>query len=884
MQTTQSDIVIAAPAGLSSVEAAERLGRVGPNVLPRPRRPGLFLLFGRQFLSPLIYILLAAAGVSLLLGEVTDAVFIFVVLIINAAIGTVQELSAQRAADALRDLVPTRSTVLRDGERTVVDSALIVPDDIVLLTSGDKVPADVRLEYARELWIDESLLTGESAPVLKQSTDTPTTPAREGDRTAIALAGTMVTRGRARGTVIATGSGTELGRIARSVSEPRAAKPPLLQRIERFTLRISVAMLAFIAVLFVVALLRGGDLGEMFLIAVALAVAAIPEGLPAAITVALAIGMRRMAARHVVIRKLLAVETLGSCTFIAADKTGTLTINELAAGVVQLPGGCELPLGADVAEPSSPSPAVLQQVKRLCLSGIMANESDIQQDGAIHGDPVDLQFHRLAASFGIFRREEVARHPELRRKPYESENGFCASVHLVENGRLIFAKGGVDKILQMCTRMQTRSGDAALDRDAALRDAERLALSGYRILGLADGRAESESLDANLHDLTFLGVVGMIDPPRSEAKEAVDACRAAGIEVAMITGDHPATARAIAERIGLDSSDHVITGADIVRAEAEGLDTLDALVGSGHVFARIEPTQKRLVVESLMRGGHFVAVTGDGVNDAPALRHAHVGVAMGGRGTDVARESADLIITDDDFASIVKGVHEGRVVYANIRKVVFLLTATGLAEITLFILSMVAGLPMPLLAAQLLWLNLVTNGVQDIALAFEPAEGDELNRPPRRPDEPIFDRLMVTRVLTGGIYMGGIAFAVFFWLISHGWIEEQARNLTLLLMVLLENMQALNARSETRSIFRQRLFGNPFLIAGILAAQAINIAAMYLPGLSDVLDMNPVAFPNWVALIGLSVLLLALDEVFRLFTTYRRSGRNAGVGTARQLR
>lgn len=865
--------------GLTAEEALKRLEQYGSNILPKAKPTSMITLFIHQFKSPLIYILLAASVASLWLGEVSDAGFIFIVLLINAVIGTVQEFSAQKSATALQKMVPAFATVLRNGKAISINTEHIVPGDIVLLESGDKVPADIRLTHSQNLSIDESLLTGESIAITKDSNAVPAENAQLSEHTNMAFAGTMVARGRGHGEVMATALDTEIGRIAEAVTKSILIKPPLLLRIELFTLKLMYAVLAVVAVMFVISFMQEGNLAEMFMIAVALAVSAIPEGLPVAITVALSIGMRRMAARSVIVRKLLAVESLGSCTFIASDKTGTLTVNELTARRVILPDGVDFNITGEGITPkgdiipANGDASTLPRLARLIRTSILTNEACLhcpEAEWMAEGDMVDVALLVLGEKYGMRREALLETYPEIARMPYESEHGYSAAIHRHEDEAIAFVKGAPERILAMCSHMETPDGNIPLHHEQVEAQMAKLAKAGYRVLAFAQGvvpeNVTASNLPDNMHDLTFLGFVGMIDPLRSEAREAVELCTQAGIEVAMITGDHPLTARAIAIDLGLgDKNIKVVTGKEIKEAQAKGERELKNLVAGCRVFARIEPTQKKEIVEELTRTGHFVAVTGDGVNDAPALKHAHVGVAMGKRGTDVARESADLILTDDNFSSIVHGIHEGRVVYGNIRKVIFLLISTGAAEILMFILSMIAGVPMPLVAVQLLWLNLVTNGIQDVALAFEPAEGDELQRPPRSPKEPIFDRLMLERVCLSALFMGSIAFGVYYWLLHHGYHVDTARNYVLLLMVLLENVQALNSRSENRSIFRQHFFSNPMLIWSIIIAQSIHIACMYIPGISDILHIQPVSFTEWVALLLIACTLLSLDEIFRLW-------------------
>ena len=860
--------------GLSSSEAAVRLAREGPNVMPEPRLPGPFMLFLRQFRSPFIYVLLVAAGVSVVLGQTINGIFIFAVLLINALIGAVQEYGAQRAAEALKKMVPTRATVVRDGRPMDIDTVDLVPGDYVRLVPGNKVPADIRLDGARELRVDESMLTGESIATIKDAgvATGPGTPL--GERADICFAGTTVLSGRGSGEVIATGAATEIGRIAEEVVSSEHIRPPLLQRIEGFTLRITWGVLILIALIFVITLLRGDDLVMVFFLGVALAVSAIPEGLPAAITVALAVGMQRMARRSVIIRRLLAVEALGSCTYIASDKTGTLTVNEMTVGRLLLPDGRDYKVsgeGMDRHGTVTPacSPSDSEQMLLLCCAGVLANEARLEPvaDGWTgHGDPVDIAFLVLAAKVGVDIPDMREHCPELEVIPYESHNAYSASINRHGDGIELFVKGSVERLLEMV-------GQASVDAPTVLRQEHALAAQGYRVLGLASRRLQEVPADPReaLHGLEFLGMVGMLDPLRPEAIEAVRDCERARIKVAMITGDHPQTAIALARQLGIaDAAMQSVTGPQLTLAARAGGTAFHDLVNSSRVFARVEPQQKKEIVEQLIRDGEFVAVTGDGVNDAPALHRAHVGIAMGRRGTDVARESADLILTDDHFASIVEGIKQGRIVYSNIRKVIFLLISTGAAEIVLVMLSILLGTPLPLFPLQLLWLNLVTNGVQHIALVLEPEEGHELKRPPRPPGEPIFNRLMVERVLVNAVVMGLLAFGVFTWQLGAGASAESARNVTLLLMVLFENVHVLNSRSETRSMFRHSLLRNPLLIVAIVGAQAIHIGAMYTPGLRDILQVEPVTAKLWLQLTGVALTLILVDELHKWWWQRRR--------------
>jgi Ca2+-transporting ATPase len=865
--------------GLTHANASERLVQYGRNALPRTKPPGIAKVFLHQFASPLIYVLVAAALLSLVIQEWSDAGFITAVLVINAIIGTIQEYSAQKAASALQELVTTRSRVMREGDSYEINAEELVPGDIVLLESGDRVPADVRLLSCLDFEIDESLLTGESTAVLKNADTVLKADTVLGDRINMAFAGSLVAHGRGRGVVVHTAFATELGRIAAAVLTRPQAKAPLLIRMERFTHRVAIAVGLAAIIMALVALSRGIPLSEIFLLAVALAVSAIPEGLPVALTVALAIGIRRMAKRHVIVRRLVAVEALGSCTFIATDKTGTLTVNELTVKRLALPyqddwevsGQGMVPEGTFITPAGTPGLEEESRLARLCQAAVLTNDGFLghrNNTWVHHGDAVDVALLVMAHKANIIKTEVVNDYPELATIPFESERLFSASMNEHHGKSEAFVKGAIERLLPMCSKMAAPGMDEDVDRTLIETQAQQLASDGYRVLALSAGEIrlgpDEVFSEEHLHDLTLLGLVGMIDPLRPEAKLAVTSCRHAGIEVAMVTGDHPATALAIARDLGLaEKRDQIVTGSELRQAKEQP--EFDRLTRDARVFARVEPQQKLDIVQSLQRHGHFVAVSGDGANDAPALRAAQVGIAMGKSGTDVARETAELIITDDNFNSMVSGVEEGRIAYANVRKVIFLLISTGAAELVLFTLALITGLPLPLLAVQLLWLNLVTNGIQDVALAFEPAEGDELERPPRPPRESIFNRLMIERVIVSALTIGIVAFLLFQWLMNQGFTMEEARNGTLLLMVLFENIHVFNSRSETRSAFRHNPLRNPILLFGTVAAQLVHIGAMYTPWLSDVLQIQPVSLDHWLQLLGMAFTVLVAMELHKLF-------------------
>ncbi|MCX8094491.1 MAG: HAD-IC family P-type ATPase, partial [Candidatus Goldbacteria bacterium] len=872
---------------LSTSEVNIRQKKYGKNTLPAKEPPSIIIIFFKQFLSPLIYVLLAAGVVSLLIGDTKDAFFIFLVLLINAVIGTYQEYRAEKSAAALQNIIKVRATVLRDGEKIEVDSTELVPGDIVFVESGFKVPADLRILEVNSLEVDESFLTGESVAVLKKETilseNTPTS-----DKSNMLFAGATITKGRGIGVVVETGINTEVGKIAKTVTEEVDTKTPLIIRMEKFSKQISIVILTCCAVVFFILVGRGSPVKDVFFLVVALAVSAIPEGLPVALTVALSVATQRMLKRNVIVRKLTAVESLGSCTYIASDKTGTLTVNQQTAKEIILPWGQSLNISGqgynnegEIKDNKGSKIDINnnQVVYNLILSGILCNE------GALHktnnkwnyfGDAMDIAFLALGYKAGFDSEKERNKYETILEIPYESEKKYAAKFYKLNGKNYAAVKGAVEIVLSFCSwTVNEKNEKVKITKETIEKQALNLAEKGFRVLAVAGGEIQKIGEDG-LNDMIFYGLVGFIDPLRPEVIDAVNKCKEAGITVSMVTGDHPVTAFAIAKELGIcNSMDEVVTGKQLEELGNPDNPEFVKKVSLSRVFARVAPIQKLQIVDSLIRAGHFVAVTGDGVNDAPAMKKANIGVAMGS-GTDVAKDTSSMIVTDDNFASIVAGVEEGRFAYDNVRKVIYLLISTGGAEIILFLMSMIftakffgtGHIEPPLIAIQLLWLNLVTNGVQAAALAFEGGEEGAMKKPPRSPKEGIFNSLMIREVLLSGAIMAFASFGIWYYLLSIGMDAFSARNITLLAMVCLENVHVFNCRSETVSAFRVKISKNYFLVASVIIAQGIHIISMQIPFMQQLLRIQPVSIKEWLIVACLSFVLLFTMEIFKAINNY----------------
>jgi len=856
--------------GLSDNEVKERREQFGINELPEKKAVTIWEIISHQILNPLIFILIAATIASVAIGEITDAIFILVVIVLNTTLGAYQEFKAEKSASSLQKFLKIKATVLRNDKNVVVPSEELVPGDIILLETGNKIPADIRIISANNLTVDESFLTGESHAVSK-SNETLKKQAEIGDRKNMSFAGGTVLSGRAKGIVVATGLNTQVGIIAENVSSTSTAKPPLVIRMERFTRNISIIVVALSFLLSFLLYYQGYDGSSIFFFVVALAVSAIPEGLPVALTVVLSIATKRMSERNVIVRKLNAVESLGSCNVIASDKTGTLTVNQQTVRTILLPDSTKISVSGEgyngIGELSLNETKITYDdhlVSLILRTAILANEATLKEqenEWNFVGDSMDVALLALGYKAGVTPEEYKNSYTLVEEIPYEPEKKYAAAIHSREEKYFTSMKGAVETVLTHCqTQFNPQAKtETKLDSGKIFAQVEELAQIGLRVLGFAGKESKENS---PIEELTFYGLIGFIDPLRPEAIDAVEKCKDAGIRVLMITGDHPSTAGAIAYELGLDKNkENVVTGQKLKDSSPE---EFGELVKSSNVFARVSPVQKLEIVDYLIEHGDFVAVTGDGINDTPALRRANIGVAMGS-GTDITKEVGSMIIVDDNFSSIVSGVEEGRFAYDNVRKVIYLLISTGAAEIVLFIASIIAGLPLPLLAVQLLWLNLVTNGIQDVALAFEGGEPDAMKRKPRATNEKIFNAQMIKQTVVSGLGIGFLVFGIWYWLkIYVGMDEYEARNIVLLLMVLIQNVHVFSCRSEKISAFRVPISRNYILIFGVIGAQALHMLSMQIPFMQNVLGVKPLSPVIWLQCLTIAFIPLIIMEVMKL--------------------
>ncbi len=857
-----------AAAGLSGAACRARQAEHGPNALPQPPRPSALRLLLRQFASPLVLILCVAAVLAVALGHLADAVVILVVVIVNAIVGMVQEGRAERSMTALQRLSALQVRVQRDAREQRVPAHELVPGDVLLLAAGDAVAADARLVEASALQVAEAALTGESVPVAK-TTRTLHEAAALADRHNMVFSGTYVTAGRARAVVVATGVHTEVGQIARLTAQAVEPPTPLQRRIDRFgRWLLGVALALFVAVV-LLGLARELPLAEVLMVAISQMVSMVPEGLPVAMTIALAVGMQRMAARGAIIRRLSAVETLGSTTVICTDKTGTLTRNEMTVAALWLPDDRRIEItgsgyapqgelrhdGATLGDDAAAR--ALLQAAALCNDALLLAPSAERAGWSVQGDPTEGALLVAAAKAGLdvaALREAAPREAEL---PFDSDLRLMITRHggAGAPGRVLL-KGAPEAVLPLC------AAQPAL-RDATRAAAEAMAQQALRVLAVAatdDATWHGGDDVASLGGRTrLLGLVGQIDPPRDEVKRAVTDCRAAGIRPVMVTGDHRLTGLAIARQLGIAGEhDAAIDGVELARlGEAELLDRLDHIA----VFARVQPAQKLRIVEALQARGDVVAMTGDGVNDAPALARADVGVAMGITGTDVAKSAARIVITDDNFATLVGAVEQGRVVYANLKKVILYLFATSLDEVVLLLLALLAGLPLPLAAVQILWINIVTEGTLTINLVMDPPEGDEMRRPPVPRDDALLDRTMRWRIALMASCAVAVCFGWFAWRLARGVAIEQVRTEVFTLLAVCQWFNVLNCQSATRSALRLGVLRNRWLLGGLAASVALQAAVLYAPPLNAMFHTVPLPLATLLPIVALASVVLWAEEL-----------------------
>ncbi len=847
--------------GLKESEVSARRAKYGANVLPKKKKDGIFKIFFREFIDPMVLLLVVAIIASIIAGEYIDAAVIAFIILIDAIMGTYQENKANNTAEALADYIKVQVKVVRDSENQIVNAEELVPGDFVMLESGDKISADMRLVETHNFSVDESVLTGESVQVAKNPETIGKVGASLGDQRNMAFSGTTVVSGRAKAIVVKTGLSTELGKIADSINKTDKAKSPLTLRVEKLSRQITIMILIIAAVLTALLIVKKVPYTEILLTVIAFAVSAMPEGLPLALTMALSIASNRMAKKNVIVRKLNSAESLGSCTVIASDKTGTLTVNQQTAKRIILPNGEEYQVsGTGFSTSGKVTGNVMSYAEEIALLGVLNNEASIE-NGKHIGDSIDIAFLVLGEKL------KVKTHgiKIVERVPYESENKYSAVFYEQDGEIYCTVKGSLEVVAGFCDKVNFARGKEVRKLHA---QNEMLAKDGYRVIALASGKLPRKKhySEKDIKGLTFMGMVGFIDPIRKEAVASIRECHTAGIKVLMITGDHPLTAFSIARDLELAKDmEQVASGEEVEKMYRRGQKDFDKFVSQKLVFARVTPLQKLHIVNSLKRQGEFVAVTGDGVNDAPALKSANIGVAMGS-GTDIARETADMIIVDDNFKSIVAGVKEGRVAYANIRKIIFFLISCNIAEAAFFCLAIALDLPMPFVAVQLLWLNVVTDGVQDFALSFEKAEKDILREKPRNPKESIFDKTLLRKILYSAVIITSVIFALYYYLVRIANVDiVVARSYTMCLMVFIQNVHAFNCRSEKQSAFRISLLKNPVFMFGIAGTIILQLIVMEMPMFTQFLQTISMPPALIAEFFGLALIILLALEIYKAF-------------------
>jgi len=853
-------------AGLTSAEATRRLAEYGPNELRAAGRVSPWTVLIGQFKNVLIVILLVATALSAILGHGVEAIAIAVIVLLAVLLGFVQEYRAERAIEALRRMAALTATAVRDGEEDEIPARELVPGDVILLRAGDVVPADARLVEAINLQIEEAALTGESVPVEKHTAPLAGDQLALGDRKNLVYSGTVAAYGRGLAVVIATGMNTEFGKITGMLQTVESGKTPLQENLDRMGKTLAKAALVIVALIVALGVLRGQSFIDMFIFGIALAVAVVPEALPAVVTISLALGVQRMVKRNALVRRLPVVEALGSTTIICSDKTGTLTRDEMtvrkifiAGRLIDVSGAGYDPHGSfsQDGSPGAPSGPLLE----LLRGAVLASDARlVTKEGHWHikGDPTEGSLVVAAAKAGLDRVDLETEYPRISEIPFTSETKRMTTLHETAEGLVAYAKGAAEVILDGCTRWLTEEGARPLDgeaRKAILEEARQMAGTALRVLGIAT--KPGASIEYAEHEMTFLGLVGMIDPPRSEAKAAILACEQAGIKVAMITGDHPMTAQAVARELGLLKTGRSVTGPELESmSDAE----FEREVAQIEVYARVSPAHKLRVVTALQKHGHIVAMTGDGVNDAPALKKADIGIAMGITGTDVSKEAASMTLLDDNFASIVAAVEEGRGIFGNIKKYLMYLLSSNIGEIGLMAGATLLGLPLPLTAVQLLYVNLVTDGLPALALAVDPPERDLMRRKPRDPRTGIFTRPVVTLMSLGGLWSTIANLSLYIWALNSGRSVSEAMTMTFVSLVLIQFVKAYNYRSDRNSVL-DRPFANKWLNLAIASQLGLLVLVIYWQFLHDVFGTYYLTLEDWLIVTALAFTVSPVLEI-----------------------
>ena len=850
--------------GLTDNEVKKRLVMYGKNILPKEKKDSIYKIFFSQFANAITLILVLTCIFSFMINEIVDGIAIVLIIMIDVIMGTIQEYKAKKSAESLSNMIKVNTKVLRNGREKIVDSEDLVVGDIFYLESGDKVSADARIIECNNLSINESMLTGESNAIFKNSSKMKEKKSIS-ESVNMVYAGTSVITGRAKCIAVGTGSNTEIGRIATTVIDTKNEDSPLTIRMNKFTKQISIAIVCVSIVLLISLYIKGAELKEMFLSVVALSVSAMPEGLPLALTLALTIGANRMSKKKVIVKQLNAVEALGSCSVIASDKTGTLTVNEQTLKKIILPNDNNYEItGSGYNDNGKVIGEELDFAYDIIKYGVINNESGLVKDKndkwVSYGDSIDIAF--LAC--GKKSKVDISNVIKLGGIPYESINKYSCVFYKEDDRVFCTVKGSVEVVLELCNKMNIGNKNVELDSELIDKQSEKLASDGYRVLAIAYGEVsnfeeKSSYSKKDIPKLSFIGLCGFVDPVRKEVKKSIDSCLKSGIKVVMITGDHPITAYSIAKTLDLASDySYVTTGEEIEKYKNMSINEFDNFIKSKTVFSRVTPLQKLEIVESYKRQGEFVAVTGDGVNDAPALKSANIGVAMGS-GTDVAKETSNMIIVDNNFMSIVSAVEEGRNAYANIRKVLYMLLSCGLAEVLAFVLAILFDLPMPLVAVQLLWLNIVTDGLQDLALSFEKEKLLD-----RKSSNNIFDKQMIEQILVSGLFMGIISFIVFAILIKKFDMQvSTARGYVMALVVFMQNMHVLNCRSEYLSVFNNPIKNNVFVLFSIISAIILQIIVMEVDMFSMFLQTTSIPFVHLIFLFLASLPILLIMEMYK---------------------